>query len=168
MTAKYSQIVLACALSLCAKVVLACAPPAPTTLSDQQRVAQWYAESDHVFLATLVNVVAKPFPDGKYPVPGLKIPAEYIEFRIDKVYKGKRRVGSRYDTASSGFDASCTKSVLDMSYWFSPTEKIRPLSKQWVFYSSGPGPYRIDFSEMATPLNRMVGTVAMIEKLQQK
>ncbi len=170
MTTKCGDVLLACAISLASGAAFACAPPPPRTLTDQQQVAQWYAQSDDVFLATLVKVVAKPLPnDGPYPMPkGFEIPAEYVEFRIDKVYKGKRRVGSRYDTVSSGFGASCAVSVLDLSSWYGQGEKKLPLSKQWVFYTSGPGPYRIDNSHTATPVNRMIGNLGMLEKIQKK
>lgn len=168
------QSIAAILLMLHGALALACTPFHYNTNEDRINAA--WKGSDAIFIATVVKVEKFTVlddhllgQDGR-PIK-FEIPMERVEFRVDRVFKGKLKSGDIHVTETNLSPGSCGKSVVNDPVWLEPaigeTFDVE-MFKQWLIYSWRGTAHSL--SSSSRPLSRLLSTedIKLLEKLSSK
>ncbi|MBC3807471.1 hypothetical protein H8K52_08955 [Undibacterium seohonense] len=117
-------------------LVFSCTPPAPYSESQEEQRIKSYREAHSVFTATIVKVKKVVIREMDFDMPG-----EIVVFKIDRIFKGKRKAGELYTTKTNLSNGSCGISALNDPPWLEvpPGDKPIKMSRQWIIYSYSDG-----------------------------
>lgn len=144
-------------------VACSCAPPRG---SEQEQIAQAYAQSDSVTLAKIEAVTQFPVAEN----PNYLV--EEVTFRIVEVLKGHHIVGSTVHTRSV-LGGACGKPAKNNPPWITEMnergeESAVVFSEEWLIYASGSEPYELSLCSRSGPLNLRGRDVKYLRKQLQR
>jgi hypothetical protein len=153
-------------LAAYSRLAIGCTPPTPDLRTVDVRVKERYEKSSDVFRAKILST-----SQSEIEKDGHKAVVERVKFKIEKVYKGKKKVNEIFETETTIFEDPYFRcgeteiSVLNKPVWLEiPPGLPAVFSSEWLIYSDSKNERKIKSPSKPVHFKYLDDDVSVIEK----